>query len=86
VDMLADVHRVDLNKPLHFPDVIGGHCLTQNTELLLTVYDSEFLRLILESNEKRKNEIKDKETREEIEKVKKKTEALQKELKRKLNR
>ena len=86
VDMLADVHRVDLNKPLHFPDVIGGHCLTQNIELLLTVYDSEFLRLILESNEKRKNEIKDKEIREEIEKVKKKTEALQKELKKKLNR
>ncbi len=86
VDMLADVHRVDLNKPLHFPDVIGGHCLIQNTELLLTVYDSEFLRLILESNEKRKIEIKDKETREEIEKVKMKTEALQKELKRKLNR
>jgi len=85
VDMLADVHRVDLNKPLHFPDVIGGHCLTQNTELLLTVYDSEFLRLILESNEKRKNEIKDKETREEIEKVKRKTEALQKELKKKLS-
>ncbi len=86
VDMLADVHRVDLNKPLHFPDVIGGHCLIQNTELLLTVYDSEFLRLILESNEKRKNEIKDKATREEVEKVKRKTEALQKELKKKLNR
>jgi hypothetical protein len=51
----------------------------------LTVYDSEFLRLILESNEKRKNEIKDKETREEVEKVKRKTEALQKELKRKLS-
>ena len=85
VDMLADVHRVDLNKPLHFPDVIGGHCLMQNTELLLTVYDSEFLRLILESNEKRKDEIKDKEIREEVEKVKKKTEALQKELKKKLS-
>jgi UDP-N-acetyl-D-mannosaminuronate dehydrogenase len=85
VDMLADVHRVDLNKPLHFPDVIGGHCLIQNTELLLTVYDSKFLKLILESNEKRKNEIKDKETREEIGKVKKKTEALQKELKKKLD-
>ena len=85
VDMLADVHRVDLNKPLHFPDVIGGHCLIQNTELLLTVYDSEFLRLILESNEKRKDEIKDKEIREEVEKVKKKTEALQKELKKKLS-
>jgi len=86
VDMLADVHRVDFNKPLHFPDVIGGHCLIQNTELLLTVYDSEFLRLILESNEKRKNEIKNKEIREEVEKVKKKAEALQKELKKKLNR
>lgn len=84
VDMLADVHCVDLNKPLHFPDVIGGHCLIQNAKLLLTVYDSEFLKLILESNEKRKDEIKDKEIREEVDKVKRKAEALQKELKKKL--
>lgn len=80
VDMLEDIHRVDLNKPLHYPDVIGGHCLIPNTELLLKGYDSKFLRLILESNEKRKEEIKDKSIQQEVEKVKKRTDALQKEL------
>lgn len=80
VDMLEDIHRIDLNKPLHYPDVIGGHCLIPNTELLLKSYDSKFLRLILESNKKRKEEIKDKSIQQEVERVKKRTDALQKEL------
>jgi UDP-N-acetyl-D-mannosaminuronate dehydrogenase len=82
VDMLEDIHRVDLNKPLHYPDVIGGHCLIPNTELLLKSYDSKFLRLILESNEKRKEEIKDKSIREEVERIRKRTDNLQRELAR----
>jgi UDP-N-acetyl-D-mannosaminuronate dehydrogenase len=82
VDMLEDIHRVDLNKPLHYPDVIGGHCLIPNTELLLKVYDSEFLSLILKSNEKRKEEIKDESVRKEVEKVKMRVEALERELTR----
>lgn len=36
------------------------------------------LRLILESNEKRKEEIKDEEVRREVEKVRKRVEALEK--------
>lgn len=71
VDMLEDIHRLRLNKPLHYPGVIGGHCLIPNTELLLSVYDSEFLRLILESNEKRKEEITDESTRSEVKKIEK---------------
>jgi len=84
VDMLEDIHRLRLNKPLHYPGVIGGHCLIPNTELLLGVYDSEFLRLILESNEKRKREIKDQNVSEEVEKVRKLAETLQEELMKKL--
>jgi UDP-N-acetyl-D-mannosaminuronate dehydrogenase len=84
VDMLEDIHRLKLNKPLHYPSVIGGHCLIPNTEMLLRVYDSEFLRLILESNEKRKREIKDQNVSEEVEKVRKRAEALQEELMKKL--
>ena len=80
VDMLEDIHRVRFNKPLHYPGVIGGHCLIPNTELLLKSYDSEFLRLILKSNEKRKIEITDESVKEEIEKVKKRVETLEKEL------
>lgn len=84
VDMLEDIQRVDLNKPLHYPDVIGGHCLIPNTELLVSVYDSKFLRLTLESNRKRKREIKDPKVSEEVEKVRKRVESLQEELMRKL--
>jgi len=82
VDMIEDIHRIDLNKPLHYPDVIGGHCLIPNTELLLKSYDSEFLRLILKSNEKRKEEIKDTTVRSEVEKIKKRVNKLEKELAR----
>jgi len=80
VDMLEDIHRARLNKPLHYPDVIGGHCLIPNTELLLKSYDSEFLRLILESNEKRREEVKDERVRREVEKIKERVEALEREL------
>jgi len=84
VDFLEDTHRLRLDRPIMFPGFIGGHCLIPNTELLLNVYDSEFLRLILESNEKRKREIKDQTVSEEVEKVTKRAEALQEELMKKL--
>jgi UDP-N-acetyl-D-mannosaminuronate dehydrogenase len=80
VDFVEDTHRVRLDRPVMFPGVIGGHCLIPNTELLLSVYDSEFLNLILESNEKRKAEVKNEAVRVEVEKVKKRAEALQREL------
>ncbi|MEM2147600.1 MAG: GDP-mannose dehydrogenase [Candidatus Bathyarchaeia archaeon] len=80
VDMIEDIHRVHFNKPLHYPGVIGGHCLIPNAELLLRAYDSEFLRLILESNEKRKKEIADEVVYNEIEQIRRRVETLEKEL------
>ena len=80
VDMLEDIHRVRFNKPLHYPDVIGGHCLIPNTELLLKSYDSMFLRLILKSNDKRKEEVRDVGVLEGVERVRRRAEALQREL------
>ena len=77
-DFLEDTHRVRHDRPVMFPSVIGGHCLIQNTELLLKSYDSEFLRLILESNERRKEEVKDESIRSEVEKIRKRVEALEK--------
>jgi hypothetical protein len=59
-----------------FPGVIGGHCIIPNTELLLRSYDSELLRLILKSNEKRKEEIKKESVRREVDRVKKRVEVL----------
>jgi len=78
VDFLEDTDRVRHDRPVMFPDIIGGHCLIPNTELLLKSYDSDFLRLILKSNEKRKEEIKDESIRSEVEKVKRRVEALEK--------
>ena len=78
VDFLEDDHRIRFDRPIMFPDVIGGHCLIPNTELLLKSYDSKFLRLILDSNEKRKEEIKDKNVKDEVQKVKKRVQALEK--------
>jgi UDP-N-acetyl-D-mannosaminuronate dehydrogenase len=80
VDFLEDTHRLRFDRPVMFPGVIGGHCLIPNTELLLAAYDSEFLRLILESNEKRKKEVKDKTIKAEVEKVALRAEALEKDL------
>jgi UDP-N-acetyl-D-mannosaminuronate dehydrogenase len=82
IEMIDNIHRHRLNKPLHYPDVIGGHCLIPNTELLLSVYDSDFLRLILKSNEKRREEIKDAQVRKEVEKVKRRVEKLEEEIRR----
>ncbi len=80
VDFIEDTHRVRLDRPVMFPEVIGGHCLIPNTELLLKAYDSEFLRLILESNEQRKKEIIDEKVKDEVEKIKKRIEKLEKDL------
>jgi UDP-N-acetyl-D-mannosaminuronate dehydrogenase len=80
VDFLEDTHRVRLDRPIMFPGFIGGHCLIPNTELLLQSYDSELLKLILKSNQKRKEELKDKTVQKEAEKIANRAEALEKEL------
>ena len=79
VDFLEDTHRVRLDRPIMFPGFIGGHCLIPNTELLLQLYDSDFLKLILKSNQKRKEEIKDQAVQKEAEKIANRVEALEKE-------
>jgi len=80
VDFIEDTHRARLDRPVLFPGVIGGHCLIQNTELLLKSYDSKLLRFILESNEKRAVEIGNASVKEEVEKIKRRVEKLEEEL------
>ena len=84
VDFLEDTHRVRLDRPIMFPGFIGGHCLIPNTELLLQSYDSEFLRLILKSNQERKEELKDKKVQKEADKIADRVETLERELGEKL--
>jgi hypothetical protein len=67
-----------------FPGVIGRHCVIPNVELILEKYDSKLLRLILESNEKRKEEMEDEEIKREVEKVKQIAEDLQKDITKRL--
>ena len=80
VDFIEDTHKERFDRPVMFPGVIGGHCLIPNTELLLKSYDSELLSLILTSNEKRKEEIKDPAVKAEAEKVAGRAIALEKKL------
>jgi len=80
VDFLEDTHRQRFDRPIMFPGFIGGHCLIPNTELLLKTYDSDMLRLILESNKKRKEEMKDPAVKAEAEKVAARADKLEKEL------
>jgi len=80
VDFIEDTHRARLDRPVLFPGVIGGHCLIQNTELLLKSHDSKLLRFILESNEKRAVEIGNASVKGEVEKIKRRVEKLEEEL------
>ncbi len=80
VDFLEDTHRVRLDRPIMFPGFIGGHCLIENTQLLMGSYDSEFLKLIQQSNKKRKEEMKDPIIKEEAERIKKRADNLQESL------
>jgi UDP-N-acetyl-D-mannosaminuronate dehydrogenase len=78
VSFLEDTHRVRLDRPVMFPGAIAGHCLIPNVQLLSQSYKSEFLKLILESNEKRAEEMKDPSILNEAEKIKKRADKLQK--------
>ncbi len=79
VDFIEDTHRVRCDRPVVFPGFIGGHCLVPNVQLLLQRCNSEFLRLILRSNEKRKDELQDPDVRKDVETVRRRVEALEKE-------
>lgn len=77
-DFLEDTHKVRFDRPIRFPGVIGGHCLISNAELLSQSYDSEFIKLILASNEKRKKEMEDPEIAKEADKIKDRVQAFEK--------
>jgi len=77
IDFLEDTHKVRFDRPIHFPGIIGGHCLISNTELLSESVDSEFLKMILASNEKRKKEMEDPEIAEEADKIKDRVNAFE---------
>ncbi len=68
-EFIGEVHEVLRDRPVYYPDVIGGHCLIPNTKLLLNEYKSEVLEYIVKSNEKRVKEIEDEDVRKDVEKM-----------------
>lgn len=70
-EFVSEVHEVLKDRPIFYPDKIGGHCLIPNTEMMSRIADSKLLEFILESNELRSKEIADEEVLKEIEEVKK---------------
>jgi len=69
VDFIEDTHRQRHDRPVMFPDVIGGHCLVPNSKLLLEELEPEMLNFILESNAAQIEEIKDPKVAAETQKV-----------------
>jgi UDP-N-acetyl-D-mannosaminuronate dehydrogenase len=69
IELIADDNAVLQDKPLHYPGVIGGHCLMPNTDLLLEAYKSSLFRLVKRSNGDRRIEIVDPAIRAEIEQI-----------------
>jgi len=59
VDFIEDTHLVRGDRPVMFPDIIGGHCLLPNSKLLLEEYEPQMLEMINESNNLRIQEMKD---------------------------
>ncbi|MEM5822389.1 MAG: GDP-mannose dehydrogenase, partial [Ignisphaera sp.] len=70
-EFVGEVHEILGDRPIYYPDYIGGHCLIPNTKMLRDAYSSKLFEFVLESNELRLKELDCNNIREEIEKVKK---------------
>jgi UDP-N-acetyl-D-mannosaminuronate dehydrogenase len=68
-EFISEVHEVLRDRPVYYPDFIGGHCLIPNTRILHEITGSNLLEFILRSNEKRAEEIRDESIAKEVEKV-----------------
>ena len=69
VDFIEDTHRVRHDRPVMFPDVIGGHCLLPNSKLLLEEFEPDMLKFIMQSNMERIEEMQKPEIAEETRRI-----------------
>jgi UDP-N-acetyl-D-mannosaminuronate dehydrogenase len=79
VDFIEDTHRERHDRPVMFPDAIGGHCLLPNSKLMLAEFEPEMLQLMLESNNRMIVEKEDPEVAAQIEKGGKRVACFEKE-------
>jgi UDP-N-acetyl-D-mannosaminuronate dehydrogenase len=70
-EFIAEVQEVLRDRPIYYPDHIGGHCLIPNTEILDKIDPDSIWRFVLESNRRREEELKDEGLRRDVEAVKK---------------
>ncbi|MEM3979717.1 MAG: GDP-mannose dehydrogenase [Ignisphaera sp.] len=70
MEFVGEVHEILRDRPIYFPGYIGGHCLIPNTKILLNQYPSKLFEFVLESNEKRLEELKDEEIKIEVDHLK----------------
>ncbi len=68
-EFTAEVHSVLHDRPVYYPDYIGGHCLIPNTRILYSATQSKLLEFVLESNEKRLGELQDPRVKKEVEEL-----------------
>jgi hypothetical protein len=69
-EFIAEVHEVLGDRPILYPDYIGDQCLIPNTRLLNTIDPNNSWKFILESYEKRLEELKNNAVRKEIDDLK----------------
>ncbi len=69
VEFIEDTHRQRHDRPVMFPDAIGGHCLLPNSKLMLSELEPETLKMILDSNAQMIEELKDPAVAAEAKKV-----------------
>jgi len=70
-EFIAEVHEILHDRPVFYPDYIGGHCLIPNARLLDSIDPDTIWRFVLESNEKRPRELEDENVKKDIVAVKK---------------
>jgi hypothetical protein len=69
VDFIEDTHRQRHDRPVMFPNAIGGHCLLPNAHLMLAEYEPEMLNIIIESNNRMIEEMKDEKVEAQSKKI-----------------
>ena len=68
-EFVGEVHEVLRDRPVYYPDYIGGHCLIPNTRILEAVHPSKLFEFVLESNERRREELADPSVRREVDEL-----------------
>ncbi len=69
VEFIEDTHLQRHDRPVMFPSAIGGHCLLPNSKLMLSEFEPEMLKMIVESNTQMIEELKDPKVAAESRKV-----------------